>query len=311
MIRRILIYSIVLVALAYVLNWFLMEGLRRNTSGIYDKYTTTFVRQNHFNTIMLGSSRMFMHLDNTLFDSLTGTDSYNIGLPGATTRMSYACLRAYCENSELPKTVFYELDFHISHLRTDTIYNFPTYFPYLGNQALYSRFVAIDGRFRYFKYVPFYSMPFSGISSLSASIHGWTGKAGFYDHYFQKGFFRNELADDYNNVSVKHYDGYIGQESRQYLDSVIQFCQQQKIHLIFTMSPVYKNALGEVKNRSRIVSQFHDIAAIHRLKLLDFSTDSLISPQKIYFEDNYHMFYSGARLYTRKIAAGFNNISGL
>src|ERR1700741_1222840 len=103
------------IGIAYALQWFVTEGLRQNRKGIYRKYTTTFLEKNSYNTIMLGSSRMFMHLDNRLFDSLCHTRSYNIGLPGATMRMSFACLKAYCENSNIPETVFLELDYHISH----------------------------------------------------------------------------------------------------------------------------------------------------------------------------------------------------
>ncbi|MBS1634774.1 MAG: hypothetical protein JST26_02550 [Bacteroidetes bacterium] len=308
--RRIITYLLVLVLLAYALHWFLMEGMRRNSTGIYGKYTTTFVRPNTYNTIMLGSSRMFMHLDNELFDSITGTNSYNIGLPGATTRMSYACLRAYCVNSKLPETVFYELDFHISHLETDTVYNFTTYFPYLGNEELYSRFTTIDSRFRGFRYVPFYSLPYSGIPSLSAAIHGWFGKEGYYDHYFRKGFFRNELMDDYNNVRIKKYNGYIGRETRDYLDSLILFCREKHISLHFTMSPVYRDSQSEVLNRDRIIEQYGDIATMNRIMLWDYSRDTAIVNHKVYFEDNYHMLYPGARLYTRKIAVEYHNISG-
>jgi len=149
---------------------------------------------------MMGSSRMFMHLDNNLFDSITHNRSYNIGLPGATMRLSYVCLKAYCVNSKIPKQVFLELDYQISHITTDTIYNFSTYFPFLQNKELYNQFKTIDKRFIQFKTNPFYELPYLGINSLSASINGWINREGYYDHYFKNGFFKNELYDDYNHV---------------------------------------------------------------------------------------------------------------
>ena len=53
---------------------------------------------------------------------------------------------------------------------------------------------------------------------------------------------------------------------------------------------------------------FKQIANKNRVKFLDFSNDTTISNHKYYFEDNYHMLYSGARKYTKKIAEQYNNI---
>lgn len=308
MIKRIVIYLIITICLAYALQWFVVEGLRKNKQGIYEKYTTVFLKKNSYNTIMVGSSRMFMHLDNQLFDSLCHTNSYNIGLPGATMRLSYACLKAYCQNSTMPQTVFLELDYHISHIKTGTIYNFSTYIPYLKNQELYTQLSAIDKRFIQFKYNPFYALPHLGINSLSASVNGWFGRTGFYDHYFYQGFFKNELIDDYNNVQAKNENSIINQETRSYLDSILQFCKSQNSQLYFAISPAYKDVSKEMKYHQPIIDQFKTIANRNRIILFDFSGDTTITNHKVYFEDNYHMLHSGALIYTQKIAADFNNI---
>lgn len=308
MIKKIIIYTIAVIALAYALQWFVLEGLRRNKEGIYEKYNTIFFKQNSYSTIMMGSSRMFMHLDNNLFDSLTQSNSYNIGLPGATMRLSYACLRAYCVKSKIPQQVFLELDYQISHITTDTIYNFSTYFPFLQNEVLYQQFKTIDKRFVQFKYNPFYELPFLGINSLSASLNGWTKRSGYYDHYFKKGFFKNELYDDYNHVLRINKDKTMSEETKSYLDSTVVFCKKHQIKLFFTMSPAYKDAINGLKHKETIIKQFEDLAKKEGITVFNYSKDSLISNNKSYFEDSFHMLYPGARIYTQKIAQDFNNI---
>ena len=308
MTKKIVTYFILTICLAYALQWFINEGLRKNKKGIYEKYTTVFLKENSYSTIMLGSSRMFMHLDNQLFDSLCTTNSYNIGLPGATMRLSYACLRGYCLKSKTPQTIFLELDYHISHKKTDTIYNYSTYIPFLKNKAFYDQLYAIDKRFAQFRYNPFYVLPHLGINSLSASLNGWFGREGFYDHYFYKGFFKNELMDDYGNVQAVNKEHKIGNEARSYLDSIMQFCSKKQIRLYFTISPAYKDASKEMIFHQPIIEQFKAIALKHNITLFDFSGDTAITNHKVYFEDNYHMLYSGARIYTKKIAGSFNNI---
>lgn len=292
----------------FSLQWFIYKGLRSNTQGVYHKYNTIFLEKNNYNSLILGSSRAEMHLDTKLLDSLTGLNSFNAGISGASTRMAFIVFKSYLQQSTMPKTVFLEIDFHISHLKTDTIFNFPRYFCYLSNPVLYSELKKIDSRFVQFKYNPFYSLPFSGINSLSPALHGWTGKSAKYDRYYRKGFFENTIVDHYDHFDVKQFTGFIHPETSQYLDSFMVFAKKNNCHLVFTISPVFKNAETEVLNKHAIIEKFKDIANLNHVELLDFSNDTTISNHKYYFEDNYHMMYSGARNYTRKIAERYNNI---
>lgn len=292
----------------YATQWFIYKGLTINKQGVYHKYSTIFSSSNNYNALVLGSSRAEMHTDTKLLDSLTGLKTFNAGVSGGSTRMAYIVLKSYLQNSKIPKTIFLEIDFHISHIKTDTIFNFPRYFPYLSNPVLYSEFKKIDSRFVQFKYNPFYSLPFSGINALNPSLHGWLGKSTSYDVFYQNGFFKNTVNDNYDHFEVKQFTGFIHPETRQYLDSFIVFAKTNECKLIFTVSPVYKDAEVEVLNKREIMQGFNDIALVNKVPFLDLSLDSVIANNKMYFEDNYHMMYSGARLYTQKLAHFYNNI---
>lgn len=308
MIRKVALYTLAFLLLIYSIHWFISEGLRRNRAGVYEKYTTLFLKSNHYNTLVLGSSRAEMHLDVGLLDSLTGLRSYNAGVSGATTRVAFTVLKAYTLHSEAPENVFFECDFHISHLKTDTIFNFPRYFPYLSNARLYEGFRQIDPRFALFRYLPLYSLPYSGINALGPALNGWAGRRGSYDKAYERGFFRNTVNDGYDHFNSNQHLGYMHPETRQYLDSIIGFCQQHHCRLFLTMSPAYSATQQELLNRDEVIGQYQDIADFYHLPLLNYSTDSSICRHQAYFEDNYHLFYTGARLYTRKIAGDFNNI---
>jgi hypothetical protein len=294
--------------LLYGLQWLINKGLRNNQKGVYEKYSTLFLKKNSFNALILGSSRAEMHTDVALLDSLTGLHTFNAGVSGATTRMAYVILRSYLVNSTVPKTIFFECDFHISHLKTDTIFNFPRYFPYLSNEMLYNGFKAIDSRFTQFRYNPLCSLPYSGINSLSPALHGWTATSGNYDDAYHNGFFKNTEIDHYDHFNTFKYAGYMHPETRQYLDSLIGFCEAHSCRLVFMMSPAYKHAQREVTNKDKIIEQYKSIAFTHHIPVFEHSNDTDIVTHRAYFEDNYHMLYSGARLFTRKIAADFNNI---
>jgi hypothetical protein len=86
------------------------------------------------------------------------------------------------------------------------------------------------------------------------------------------------------------------------------FAKTNQCKLIFTVSPVYKDAEIEVLNKREIMRGFNDIALINNVPFLDLSSDTVIANNKMYFEDNYHMMYEGAKLYTQKLARFYNNI---
>ena len=74
------------------------------------------------------------------------------------------------------------------------------------------------------------------------------------------------------------------------------------------MSPAYKNTQKEVANKQQIIKQYQNIAFFNHVPFFNYIDDSTIINNKSYFEDNYHMLYSGAKIYTQKIARDFNNI---
>lgn len=309
MIKKILLYILVFIALSYLLQHFVNKGLRDNKNGIYNKFETIFNKNNNYNTLMLGSSRMFMHLDNNLFDSLTNSNSYNLGLAGATPKVSFICLKSYLQNSKTPQTIFWEFDYHIAHLTTDTIFNFPSYFPFLNNNELYNGFKQIDNRFFLFKNCPLVALPYININGLSASVNGWLGRNGPYDAFFKNGFFYNYIPDSNNNFTSKDNATTMSAETLNYLDSCINFCKQNTIQLVFTISPILKETDSKITNKSSILNQFMSIAQKHQVPVLNHSEDPDIANNSAYFEDGFHMLYPGARKYSLKIVQEFNNIT--
>jgi hypothetical protein len=293
----------------YSLQWFIYKGLQLNKQGVYNKYSTIFLKKNNYNTLILGSSRAEMHMDACLFDSLTGLNTFNAGVSGASTRIAFIVLKSYLLHSEKPKNIFLELDFHSCHKKTDKVFNFQRYFCYLSNPVLYSEFRKIDSRFTQFKYNPFYSLPFSGINSLSPALHGWLEKSATYDFVYEKGFFKNTVLDNYDHFDAKQFTGFIHPETRQYLDSFMLFANKNRCRLVFTISPLYKNAETKMLNRIQIINEFQNIAKTNHVDFINLSSDTTVSNHPYFFEDNYHMLYLGARIYTRKIATFYDNIS--
>lgn len=302
MIKKIIIYLLFFLAGIYIARELIYIGARKNTKGIYDKFNTIFLKQNAYDVLFMGSSRAEMHFDPRIFDSLTGHYSYNIGVTGATPRIAFSVLKAYCSKSKAPKFLVFDVDIHFLKYGVDTIRNFPRYFPYLSNKVLLEQFSSIDPRFCSFKYNPLHSLPYSGTKMLSASLHGWLNKPGKYDTVYYQGH-SAYVFEEFPKAHRSFY-AFIHPRERAYIDSIIRFSDKNNIKLILLTSPMYKDGLEEMVNKKAIVTQLQNIASIHKLEYWDMSK-AAYSGRPDYFADNYHMKHQGARLFTLGFAFNF------
>jgi hypothetical protein len=305
LIRKVLVYvSLVVLALNGVRDLIYM-GVLKNKNGVFEKYNTMFLKENNYNVLFLGSSRAEMHFDPNIFDSLTGKNSYNLGVTGATPRIAYKVLKAYCSKSKMPEYLVFDTDPHFLKYGVDTIRHFPRYFPFLDNDVLLKEFAQIDDRFLQFKYNPFYSLPYSNIGMISVALHGWLGIPGKYDTCYYKGFAGTVLDQELEEYPDKKFYSYFHLKERAYLDSIIYFSKAHNIRLILTTSPMYSGSRAEFCNKTQILSQFRNIAIINSLEYHDFSDFSLSNDPKT-FVDYYHMNASGAKVFTGQFSAFFS-----
>ena len=304
MIKKAVIYLVITILSLYAVREWLYSGLRNNKTGVFEKYNTIFTKKNSFDVLFMGSSRTEMHFNTKIFDSITGFESYNIGVTGATPRIAYGVLKAYCSKSQPPKYLIFDLDYHFLKYGIDTIKNFPRYFPFLDNEILLQQFKAIDNRFVNFKYNPFYSLPYSNVRSLAASLHGWLGIESREDSSYYKGFSKVVFRDTMKTVEVSPFYCYIHPVERNYIDSIILFSKEKSMKLVLISSPMHSAIKGAIINRSSIIAQLQRIAQINHLTYHDFSSRPY-SSRLGFFTDFYHMNGHGAGVFTEEFSHYF------
>lgn len=292
--------------LLYGLRYLHYQGLLRQQNGYYAKYSSCFLRHNSFDVLFLGSSRAEMHYDTGLFDSLTGKNSFNLSLAGATPPVAYAALCAYLQNSAAPSYLIYETDYHNLNEKGDRIKEFNNYFPFLGNKTLLRKFSAIDHRMPNFYYNPYFSFPYTGLKNISTSLHGWLNIPNRTDALYHKGFFKEVLRPALDFTPTKAFYAYIHPDNRNYLDSIILLCRQKNIRLSLVSSPVFGGGRIEISNKDRLSAQLRRIALIHGIRYFDLSSLPFCNKRGL-FVDHYHLNYAGAAKFTRVLSQVFNN----
>lgn len=306
MIKKILTYFSLITGILYGIRYLHYEGLLRQTQGYYAKYKTAFYEKNNFNTLFLGSSRVEMHYNTRLFDSLTNQNSFNLSLAGATPQVAFAALKSYLQNSKAPNYLFYEIDYHFLKYKSTEVKEFNNYFPFLKNKTLLNEFAKIDKRMPNFYYNAYYSWPYTGFKNLSTGIHGWLGIPNKTDSLYYKGYLKEVLRPALTYVPVKKYYTFFNLTDRNYLDSIITICKKNNINITLLSSPIFAGGKVDLVNKDQIIRQLRNIALINQISYYDYSSLSFCNERRL-FIDHYHMNYLGANKFTRYFCSVFNN----
>ncbi len=306
--KRIATYSLIVVCLLYTYRAFLYAGIRKNRQGIYDKYNELFIKTNlSYNVLFLGSSRAEMHFSPQIFDSITSLNSYNMGIEGASVKLSFALLKIYRHQHQMPKYIVFNVDYFSLDNDTNRLINFPRYFPYLQNAYLMKELSQLDDRMNSFYYNPLHSLPYTQFNYLSASLHGWLTISGKYDTLMYKGF-QTSFSNEFNDSKVKKPSlSFISDTNRHYLDSIILFSKKHAIHLVLVTTPVTESIRKQILNKGYLAKEMKDIANSHQIDYFDYS-DSLAFDGIHFFSDANHLNLKGAKKFTESFSNVFNTI---
>ncbi len=307
MIKRIVIYTITFVCILFVYRALLYTGIKKNKAGIFNKYNELFLKEgNTYDVLFLGSSRAEMHFNPMVFDSITGLNSYNMGISGASPNISLALLKTYCQKHQKPKFIIFNVDYFWLQNDTDRLNDFPRYFPYLENSYLRNELSKLDNRFNSFYYNPLHSLPYTQIDYLSASLHGWLNISGRYDSLMHKGYQTSEVKDLNTENGSTAIKGFISSKNRADINSLIHFSKTNHIQLVLVTSPVLGGGNNQVTNKTSLSKQIKTIALVNHLPYYDY-TDSITFDNKSLFADDLHLNRKGAHKFTTDFSTIFHN----
>lgn len=298
--QRALIYIALTIGLLYAIRAFEYAGVRRSQGGEFAKLRTVFGEENDFDLLVIGSSRAECQFYMPAIDSATGLHSYNIGMMGATMPFIATTLDAYLVHSKAPEYVVLNLDLHTLGDDNDTVYLFPRYFAFLDNEKLYEGLQERDSRFVFFRWLPFYSLPYFSDRYRSIAIHGWLGRPTLYDADYAQGFapsYPHPLRGDLDTVTIIETHAEIPQAVWDGTDHIRDVCAANNCRLIFVVSPLFVRQEENVTGYEQSLNTFRDYALANSIGWIDLGHDSIRFQQELY-SDPAHLNKQGARTFT-------------
>ena len=305
--KKAIAYIVICIFACYVAREILYIGVRKNKIGEYDKLNTVFIKHNNYNAIIIGSSRAESHYNSKILDSITKLNSYNIGISGAILPIVLTSLQCYLANSTPPRYVIMNIDFQTFESNKDTIYNFPRYFPYLGEKTLYNRLSKLDKRFSFFKWIPFYSLPFFNDSYLDAAFRGYLGLESKFDCDYIKGYVSPKTTWSTERMENTIYNPcalILEKDFSIHLDSIINMCKQKNIALVFVASPSYDKQNKSIINFEELKVYLKSKSQANAIPFFDYTSGELCD-NKEYFADPMHLNKKGSTLFSIKFSQDF------
>jgi len=300
--KRALIFSAIAIAFLYTLRELEYIGLKMNEGGEYAKLRVVFEQKNNFDLIVLGSSRAECQFYTPMIDSATGLSSYNIGMTGAVMPLIESTLEAYLVNSKAPKYVVLNIDLHALNDNTDTVYRFPRYFAYLGNETLYEGLQARDQRFFWFRWIPLYSMAYFNNNYVSNSVRGWINKPSLYNSTYEAGFapsITDTTLGDLDTAKMIARNSRMPEIVWSSFLQIEELCKKNNSQLILVVTPLFHRAERVVANYEESLKKFRDYATTKAIPFIDMGHDT-IRFDKTKYADPAHLNKSGALEFTRR-----------
>ncbi len=137
---RRLIYTFIIVLVAAGIPatayWLLIASHLRSAKKM-DALDYALHGSSHHDIVFIGASRVIRHVNPEIIDSITGLDSYVLGIDGMGIVESNMLMNVYLKHHPPPRCIFINVDNNI--LFTDgPLFNITDYFPYLKDSLVYA-----------------------------------------------------------------------------------------------------------------------------------------------------------------------------
>jgi hypothetical protein len=301
LIRYFLIVGIAAVLLTAFVTRFTNKGLRQSRVDFYGKINAVFDSAQQTDLLMVGSSRVLVHLDPRIMDSVTGLNSYNAGFNSATIKTCFNIISAAVKYQTHIKAVILNIDYGIFSIEQDP-YKDAYYYPFENNgldiKMTDSGSVGLVHKVRIFD-VSLYDdyVKYAAIDGLLRPNRILPGYKGYQPHL---------AVNDFKNIfdsSMSSKEIFYSADAFNLLKQCIAICRQHHVQLIMVMAPYYKRQSPEkyYSNAAQVVNTIEQTAKQNNVPFFNYCNLSFANEEQYFYNMN-HLNSKGAALYTQAVA---------
>jgi hypothetical protein len=278
-------------------TWVTNKGLTRSGVDFYGKINAALDSSKESTLLVIGSSRVLVHLDPKILDSATGLNTFNYGLNAGSIKTWFNIARCALDFQKKAQVVLLNIDYTMFDVEQDP-YKGAYYYPFEkktpgmvigdnGNNKLVHNFKLFDVSL-YDDYAKY------------AAIDGWLrpGRVldGGYKGYYPKDEVKFELIPDSFMLKKKIT---VSAAGIGLLSNFIELCKEHNTKLVLIQAPYLKQFSPEKYSAdfTSIISNVKKIAKEANIPFYDYTEMDLVN-SKEYFYNVYHLNHKGATIYS-------------
>jgi len=293
-------------AVSYALFSFLNYGLRHQKNDSFGVINELITSNADHRIVFVGSSLSKNNINPLVFDSITGTNSYNFGFYGAKINHSEMIIKRYLSSHHpVPETIFLMLEPYI--LDSLNKINFPVqYYPYYNDSLIYEYVSKCDEDIKTIA-----SFPFIGITKYNDYLKSLGIAGTLFPNRIAKGLIKGfeplhgshmaEIEKASFDKALKSEK--INDEGLRCFESICRLCQQKKIKLVIVIPPTFlSERIRKKYDVKEFISVLNPFIVKYNMLLLDHTSLDLCYKKELFF-DGHHLNDKGANVYSRILAS--------
>lgn len=251
--------------------------------------------------LFLGSSHFLSGINPAVFDSITGSNSFNIAGVGLRPGSGYIALKEVLSQHK-PKVVVLDI-FHRTFIGSsfNHLYNFG--YVDLEGQKLdfFKSELALDEQVRVLLPTYTYRSHFPGariLFGIKKKMKNWKELTykGYVPH--QNTITAEELAkNEFKNYLFKPKA--ISEKNIEYLEKMVKLCEEQGIQMIWTTTPLPVTCLEDIRNKEAIDEYFNTLASKYQVPYINYNDLEVRAPISLKdledYNDDDHLNVLGAQ----------------
>lgn len=305
-IARFLIWLVIPIMAAILVDWMVSTGLRKTDIRRYAAWNDIYGGKIAADMVVIGNSQAWCSYNTYVMDSMLDINTYNLGIDGCSLHYQLIRYDTYRRFNPNPKAILLNVCFAGTFtIMADEAYDREQFFPYIKDKVLISQ-VAKAKRITWLdRYVPLCRY-FGYREDVENGVTSFFGKTVFQDGGMHKGFRGNDYPWSSKGIPEETFDS-IDMNLVRELERFAEDCYREKVKLVFVKYPMCYPSVEHVRNLRESDSIFEAIARQYNMPILDYYYSDVTKDSTNYY--NYgHLNRKGAELFTVELCRDLDSL---
>lgn len=307
---KLIIFTIIITALAYVLQWVIDTGLKKSSySPEYKEWYDIYNSKIKADVIIQGSSRSWVHFSPKALEDEFHLKAYNLGINGQQFPIQKWRFDMYTRYNQKPRYIIQSVDANFFN-NPVVSYDFNQFIPYLNKEfenrfKNHSFFNDLDFTLPLYKYTHTDGAAAAGILNFFNKSPRDNGKYKGFKAYTKS--WSANLVDSFKLNNPNGFRVDFDTSTYSLFKQFIQQCKNQHIELILVYTPVHVSLQNQIINRDSIKNIFMDLSKTNNIKYLDYTTIPLCADTTYFYNAN-HMNSKGVDIFNKLLVTDLKKI---